>query len=220
MQNRQKPEGEKTRKRGEFGARALVFLVAAGSSVGAVLCFRAGFSPGPLLPRIGWDVGGALLAVLSCFSWFIFLATLQTGKENFFLYDRKTKTSIPVEQLTWERVEERLIGCFSYYFRNGRRANAMPEVLRPLFLPFFLLQFKDGKKEDVDRLFTENKEMLDSAVLSLNTLHLEDEGRRLMYHFGSYRGDPEPFRSFILASETKIQGKMLDYIKEHIDEFI
>ena len=219
MENGNRPENEKSRKRGEFGARALVFLVAAGSSVGAVLCFRAGFSPGPLLPRIGWDVGGSLLAVLSCFSWFVFLATLHVSKENLFLYDRKTKTNIPPEQLTWETVEEKLVGCFSFYFRSGRRVNAMPEVLRPLFLPFFLLQFKDGKNEDVDRLM-ENKDMVDSAVLSLNTLHLEEEGRRLMYHFGSYRGDPEPFRSFILASEKKIQGKMLDYIKEHIDEFI
>ena len=76
------------RDAGVLGARALLFVIAASSAVAAVICFRSGFAPGRLAPRIGWFVGGSLLAVLSCLFWFFFSASLHTERHNLFLYDR------------------------------------------------------------------------------------------------------------------------------------
>ena len=143
---------EKKQDAGALLARALLFLVASVTAVAAVLCFRFGMEPFKLAFRILLFVGGSVLGIVSCVSWFIFAATLHTERRNLFLYDRTTKSEIPVEDLTWERVEERLSGCFAYYFANRRRLSAMPEVLHPLFLPFYLLQFKEAEEPDVDRL--------------------------------------------------------------------
>ena len=210
---------EKKNEAGALLARGLIFLVAACSAVGAVLCFRAGFAPGKTLFRVLFYVGGSLLAVLSCVSWFIFAASLNVAPRNLFLYDRETKTDLPLEKLTWERISERLAGCFAYYFANRRRLAAMPEILHPLFLPFYLLQFRGSEDGDVDRLL-KNKEMIDSAALALNTLGLDDDGRQLLYHFGAYVGDPVPFRAFLEGAEPRIREKITDYVKTHIDDFV
>ena len=210
---------EKKKDAGALLARARIFLFAACTAVGAVLCFRAGFAPGRLAVRIPLFVGGSVLAVLSCFSWFIFAASLNTVPRNLFLYDRETKTDLPVEELTWERIDERLAGCFAYYFANRRRLSAMPGVLHPLFLPFYLLQFGEAEDPDVDRLL-KNKEMVDSASHALSTLGLGDDGRQLLYHFGSYTGDTAPFRAFLASASPRIREKITDYVKTHIEEFV
>ena len=210
---------EKKKDAGALLARALLFLVASITAVCAVLCFRFGMEPFRLAFRILLFVGGSLLGIVSCVSWFIFAATLHVERKNFFLYDPKTKTEVTVEELTWERIEERLTGCFAYYFASRRRLAAMPEVLHPLFFPFYLLQFKDAEESDVDRLL-KNKEMIDSAVLPLEKLGLDDDGRQLLYHFGSYTGDTAPFRAFVASAEPRIREKIIDYIKTNIDEFV
>ena len=184
-----------------------------------MFCFRWGFEPWRLAIRVVLFVGGSLLGVFSCLTWFLLAAALHTDRRNLFLYDRTTKSEIPVEDLTWERVEERLSGCFAYYFANRRRLSAMPEVLHPLFLPFYLLQFKEAEEPDVDRLL-KNKEMIDSAVLAIDELGLGDDGRQLLYHFGSYAGDTAPFRAFIASAEPRFREKITDYVKAHIDEFV
>ena len=210
---------EKKKDAGALLARALIFLFAGGTAVGAVLCFRAGFASGTLAARIACFVGGSALAVLSCVSWFIFAATLNTAPRNLFLYDRETKADIPVEELTWERIDERLAGCFAYYFVNRRRLAAMPGVLHPLFLPFYLLQFGEAEDSDVDRLL-KNKEMVDSASHALSTLGLDDDGRQLLYHFGSYESDTAPFRAFLASASPRIREKITDYVKTHVHEFV
>ena len=217
-QNEQQNEQQK-RDAGALGARALLFLIAVCTSVGAVLCFRAGFAPGRLAPRICWVVGGSLSGVVSCLFWFFFSASLYTPRRNLFLYDRGTKTEIPVEQLTWETVDDRLAGCFAYYFANRRRLSVMPEVLHPLFMPFYLLQFGEAGDEDVDRLL-KNKEMIDSAAVALNALGLDDDGRQLLYHFGAYTGDPVPFRAFLSGVSPRIRDKIMKYVRTHIDSFV
>lgn len=210
---------EKKRDAGALAARALIFLFAAVTALGAVLCFRQGFGPGRLGVRIAWYVGGSVSAILSCVSWFIFAATLNSAPRNLFLYDRQTKTDIPVEELTWERIDDRLAGCFAYYFVNRRRLSAMPEVLHPLFFPFYLLQFGEAEDADVDR-FLKSKEMIDSASQALRSLGLDDDGRQLLYHFGSYEGDPAPFRVFVASAGSRIREKITEYVKTHIDEFV
>ena len=210
---------EKKKDAGALLARALLFLVASITAVTAVLCFRFGMEPYKLAFRILLFVGGSLLGIVSCVSWFIFAATLHTERKNFFLYDPKTGTEITAEELTWERIEERLSGCFAFYFASRRRLATMPEVLHPLFLPFYLLQFKEAEDPDVDRLL-KNKEMIDSAVLPLEKLGLGDDGRQLLYHFGSYTGDTTPFRAFLSSAEPRIREKITDYIKTNIDEFV
>ena len=210
---------ERKREAGTLAARALIFLVAACSAVGAVLCFRTGFGYEALGVKVAWMVGGSIAGVFSCLSWIVFVAALNVARHNFFLWDRKTKTEISVEELTWDRIDERLAGAFAYYFANRRRLSAMPEVLHPLFLPFYLLQFKDAPDADADRLL-KNKEMIDSTVRSLSELDLDDDGRQLLYHFGAYEGDLVPFRAFVVSAEPRLKEKITDYIKAHINEFI
>lgn len=209
------------RKRRIGTAAALAFPVvfAAGTSLIAVLCFRWGFALESLGVKIAHFAVGVLSAVFACLAWILFVAALNSSRHNAFLYDRKTKTEIPLEELTWERVEGRLVGYFAYYFRSRRLLATMPDVIRPLFLPCYLLQFKEAQDADVDRLL-KNKEMIDSAVLALDKLGLGDDGRQLLYHFGAYEGDPVPFRAFITAAEPRFREKITDYVKAHIDEFV
>ena len=210
---------EKKKDAGALLARALIFLFAAGTAVGAVLCLGNAFDAENLSLKIVLFVAGPLLAVVSGLSWIVFAAAMNPGRRNLFLYDRETKTDTPVEELTWERIDERLAGCFAYYFVNRRRLSAMPGVLHPLFLPFYLLQFREAEDPDVDRLL-KNKEMVDSASRALSTLGLDDDGRQLLYHFGSYEADTAPFRAFLESASPRIREKITDYVKTHIDEFV
>lgn len=210
---------ETKRDAGALAVRALLFVIAACTAVGAVFCFRWGFEPWRLAIRVVFFVGGSLLGVFSCLTWFLLAAALHTDRRNLFLYDRATKSEIKVDDLTWERIEERLSGCFAYYFASKRRLAAMPEVLHPLFLPFYLMQFREADDHDVDRLL-KNKEMIDSAVPALDKLGLGDDGRQLLYHFGAYQGDPTPFRAFITAAEPRFREKITEYIKTNIDQFV
>lgn len=210
---------QKKRDAGVLGARALLFLVAVCTSIGAVFCFRAGFAPGRIAPRIGWFVGGSLAGVVSCLFWFFFSASLYSPHRNLFLYDPKTKTEMQPDRLTWEIVDDRLAGCFAYYFANRRRLSVMPEILHPLFMPFYLLQFGEAGDDDVDRLL-KNKEMIDSAAFALNTLGLDDDGRQLLYHFGAYTGDPVPFRAFLAGASPRVREKIMEYVRANIDSFV
>ena len=207
------------RRIGTVAALAFPVVFAACTSLIAVLCFRWGFSLGSLGVKIAHFAVGGISAVFACLAWIVFAAALNSSRHNAFLYDRKTKTEIPVEELTWEMVEARLVGYFAYYFRNSRRLSTMPEVLHPLFLPFYLLQFREAPDADADRLL-KNKEMIDSTVRALSELDLGDDGRQLLYHFGAYEGDPVPFRAFVASAEPRIKKQITEYIKTHINEFV
>ena len=93
----------------------VIFLFAAVTALGAVLCFRQGFGPGRLGVRIAWYVGGSVSAILSCVSWFIFAATLNSAPRNLFLYDRDAKTDLSVEEL-----QEMLQSDYAEQKRNAR----------------------------------------------------------------------------------------------------
>ncbi len=207
------------RRIGTVAALAFPVVFAACTSLIAVLCFRWGFALESLGVKIAHFAVGGISAVFACLGWIVFVAALNSSRHNAFLYDRKTKTEIPVEELTWEMVEARLVGYFAYYFRSRRLLATMPDVLRPLFLPFYLLQFKEAQDADVDRLL-KNKEMIDSTVRALSELDLDDDGRQLLYQFGAYEGDPVPFRAFVDSAEPRVKEKITEYIKTHIDEFV
>ena len=57
---------ETKRDAGALAVRALLFVIAACTAVGAVLCFRWGFEPWRLAIRVVFFVGGSLLGVFSC----------------------------------------------------------------------------------------------------------------------------------------------------------
>ena len=207
------------RRIGTVAALALPVVFAACTSLIAVLCFRWGFSLGSLGVKIAHFAVGGISAVFACLGWIVFVAALNSSRHNAFLYDRKTKTEIPVEELTWEMVEARLVGYFAYYFRSRRLLATMPDVLRPLFPPLYLLQFKEAMDRDV-KILLKNKEMIDLIARALSELDLDDDGRQLLYQFGAYEGDPVPFRAFIAAAEPRVKEKITEYIKTHIDEFV
>ncbi|MBR5044048.1 MAG: hypothetical protein IKX66_01760, partial [Clostridia bacterium] len=65
---------EKKKDAGALLARALIFLFAAGTAVGAVLCLGNAFDVDNLSLKIVLFVAGPLLAVVSGLSWIVFAA--------------------------------------------------------------------------------------------------------------------------------------------------
>lgn len=211
-------QGKKV-KRDAMIARIILFLISAGLSVGAVFLFRMAGQGTGLLDRILAGVGGALTALFGALGWIVLAASFNRQRGNLFLYDRKTKTNLPPEALTWEIVREKLDFYFRVYL-NGRRPGAIPAQLRVLLTPYILLTFLEGAPEgDWEKLLGGEKGLIDELSLSMNTLGEDEIGRQLQYYFGSYRGDIMPAKTALTAVGPRIETALLSYIRAHIAEY-
>ena len=206
--------------RGAWQARLVLFLVAALLSVVAVLLFyTAARGDVHIVSRILAGIGGALAAVVGAVGWLVFLATLGKMRGNLFLYDRATKTDLPIEALTWELVR----GKLDFYFRiylGGRRASPLPEPLRPLLMPYFLLTFLDSAPDgDWDRLLGGDKRLIDEFSDGVRCIGLEELGNLIQRAYGSYTGDVGAAKAILAPHRDATERALLDYIREHITDF-
>ncbi len=213
-------ESKRKNSGGILRARLLILLFAAGFSAAAVLLFRLAVAgSASIFVRILEGAGGAVFALVAAFAWLVFLTTLTSLSGNLFLYDRKTKTELPPEALTWELVRERLDFYFRIYL-GGRRASPLPEPLRPLLMPYFFLTFLDSAPDaDWERLLGGDKRLLDELSDGVRILGGDRVGDALQRAYGAYTGDVFKAKETLTPYRDEVETALLAYIRTHIREF-
>ena len=213
-------ESKNTPCGGILRARLLVILLASLFSVGAILLLRRAIvGTGPVPLRILCGAGGVLTALAGAFAWLVLMTMLTSLQRNLFLYDRRTRTELPPEKLNWELVRERLDFYFRIYL-GGRRAAPIPEPLRPLLMPYFLLTLLESASDgDWDRLLGGDKRLLDELSDGVRFLGLDRFGDALQRAYGTYSGDAEAARRALVPYRAETEAALLGYIRAHLSDY-
>ena len=203
-----------------LAARALLFLISAFLTVGAAVLFRGVFTYAELVSRVLAGIGGVLCALVGAFGWLVLIAAIATGgHRNIFLYDRKTKTTLPLEALDWPLVRERLGRYFRVYL-STRRRGYLPLPLEPLLMPYLLLVFIDSAPDsDWNKLFREENAILSEMISGLERFGLGAPAEILRNAASHDRGRPASVKTALVRHRASVESAILSHIREHIDEY-
>jgi hypothetical protein len=170
-----------------------------------------------------------LLFISSLF--FILFACSFGKKHNVFLYDKKTKREIEVEDLTFERVCEFLdlyMGLVFYRtkhislsdFRRDDFLASVPKKFHPLILMNLLLIWMEiGTHEQWKQLAQTDKKSVDAIENILLNCGEHVISSKVQYLRASYTGDDTEIKTFFLNNIEYLKGFILDYVKNHIHAF-
>ncbi|MDD4494915.1 MAG: hypothetical protein PHV32_11340 [Eubacteriales bacterium] len=169
-------------------------------------------------------VGGIILYIL----------VLSIGKkQNFFLYDYKTKKEISVDELTFEMVEKRLDpyfgivlsqidkqdGVFDWFIKAHFNAE-MPQAYKPLLIPFiFWAGIKNSKTSEWIGLLQADKDAIDLIENHLFPIGAFDISSRLQYYRTFEESRVDEIDEFLKSKQTYLEETILRYIKDNIVMF-
>ncbi len=179
-----------------------------------------------------------IIAVLCILMGLGLLFTLYLGRDNdpnFFLYDTKTQRNLPVEELTFDRVNSRM----SYFLTtlstsqeklwadntladNGTGRFGVNDVYRPLTAYKMLYDLIEIDRPEGWALF------LCATPATIDSLldALEENGEEAMakalyhaYNSASGREDTEWLRDFLSGNAKYLRRRMLGYVQKNIEWF-
>ena len=209
-----------TKKSNSFAPKLVLFFVAVALTLGAVLLFRGMFSYDGIVSRVLAGIGGVLCAIVGAFGWLVLIAAVSVGgHRNLFLYDRQSKTNLPLEALTWPLVRERLAEHFRGFLSTSRRGYLPPQLV-PLFMPYLLLVFIDSAPDsDWNKLFYEESALLCEMIEGLDRFGLAEPAAVLRENAPRYQGNPGRVKSALIRHRDAIESAILSHIREHIADF-
>jgi hypothetical protein len=180
--------------------------------------------------RVLGVIAGILFVFLALLSaYYIFL--MQDRESNFFLFDRAKKRNIDVEQLNFAIVNDRM--NFFLVYINTKPVQLWQEgvldnnnvfgyrgVYRPLVAYKMLFDLTENDSDVYwDCLFNASNETINSLCRAL-----EQGGEREMtkaIRFLTEKPDREKdkIKDFVKSNSRYIRGRMLNYVKKHIELF-
>ena len=224
-------DNQNREKNDEVGARIIRFgaiLIAAAIVLGCYAYTKVEETMG----RIGLFVLAGFLLIVGAFIIFVVAvgSRLERQKYNFFLYDRKARQDMPLEELTVEEIRRRLVELMSAFRYRGKlyigdlfdeRYTSVPEAIKPLFCYELLLQICEKPSDSL--LFLsygdECGEIFDKFLTVSGDLELALNIKDYIGAFSEENDNSEEFLAFLLAKKQYIEEKMLDYTKDNIEKF-
>ena len=187
----------------------------------------------PGVAQIALYVLAGIIAIIGGFVIFVvaYGTHIEKQKRNFFLYDRKLKKDIPMDDLTVARVRERLVMHMSLFRHKGKlyigdlfdsKTMIAPEILKPLFCYELLCEIADenGANASVFLSFGIECAEIFSKYLASNDDH--ELALKIKGYFFAYANDKTvsgEFREYIVSKKEHIEAKMLGYVKSNIEKF-
>ncbi len=154
---------------------------------------------------------------------------LKKGGRNFFLYDRKQRRSITPDQLTPERISQRLLAYMALFRKHDRLyipslfdANGgAPEFFKPLFCYQLLGMLSSGADNDALCAFLEGGKELADVFTDYLTRAGEDElCREVQSYIARFDGkDAMGFGEYLKNKGDYLAERMLVYTRLHIHDF-
>ena len=172
----------------------------------------------------GLMIALALLAAL-------YLLLTRDVEPNFFLFDRTKKRNIPVENLTFTTVNERMSFYLTMVCESAEqlwnedvlerdRMLGLRRVYRPLLAYKMLYDLAD---KDIatywDLLIRAKAETVNSLCSALEQGGEREMVKAFRFIMDNYRDNPEKIKDFVCCNARYIRGRMLAYIKNNIEYF-
>ena len=197
------------------------------------ICFAYTKLDGTGIGQIAMYVISALSAFFGAFIIFIMAygTYLEKHRGNFFLYDKKKKINISIEELTIERVRERLILHMSIFKRNGKlyvgdlfdsKQLLIPEVIKPLFCYELLCEIADDNGANASAFLSFGAECAEVFSKYLGKSGDYELALKIKQYFFSHSEEQDvsaDFREYVISQREHIENQMLNYTKENIEKF-
>lgn len=169
-----------------------------------------------------------LLLISSVF--FVLFAFSFTKSQNVFLYDKKIKKDINVEDLTFDRVCEFLDLYIRLIFQNRKQLlftdifksnlNNVPKIYHPLIQMRLLILWIEEEASDKWMLFANcDKNYIDKMEDTLRDLGEYKISFRLHYLWSTYSGDDSEIKDYFLKNLEYLKDFILNYVKVNINSF-
>ena len=209
----------------------VILIVGVLSFIGAVLILIFAVpNADAAYKRVLEIVISVLMLLLSGLAVFYRVIT-RDADPNFFLFDRTKRRNIPVENLNFDIVNERMSFFLTMVCQTveqlwtgdvleSDRKLGFRRVYRPLVAYKMLYDLADKDEDSYWAL------LYSASPATLNSLcsALEQGGEREMvkafrYITENYRDNPEKIKDFVCGNMRYIRGRMLGYIKRNIELF-
>ncbi len=173
----------------------------------------------------------AMMLLLLISSIFIVLFVFSFSKaQNVFLYDKKIKKDINVEDLTFDKVCEFLDLYIRLIFQNRKQLlftdifkidlGNVPKVYHPLIQMRLLILWIEESDSDKWMLFANcDKNYIDKMEDTLHNLGEYKISFRLHYLWSTYSGDDSEIKDFFLKNLEYLEEFILNYVKVNIDSY-
>lgn len=168
-----------------------------------------------------------VLALLAAF--YVWLC--RDTEPNFFLFDRKKKRNIPMDELTFTIANERLSFLLTAVSRSMEELwtedvleNELKlgyrKVYRPLIAYKMLYDLAD-KNIDSYWSYLENAspETVQSIAKALEQAGETEMVKAFRFIMENYRNEPSKIRNFVSGNLKYIRGRIMAYIKHNIELF-
>ncbi|MBO5293931.1 MAG: hypothetical protein J6B71_01590 [Clostridia bacterium] len=172
----------------------------------------------------------SLMVLLSLLSAY-YLWVIRDAEPNFFLFDRAKKKNIPVENLTFAIVNEKM----NFYLTmvcdtpeqlwqedilERERMLGYRRVYRPLLAYKMLYDLADKKIAAYWELLINAKaETVNSLCSALEQAGEQEMVKAFRFLMDNYRDKPEKIKDFVEGNCRYIRGKMIGYVKKNIELF-
>ncbi len=221
-------ENENPRPLGEGIIKLAAVLI--GAAV-VISCYSYTQVDEPFVQTVWYCVAAMLIVVASfLITVVVFARRADKHRNNFFLYDRKTRRDLPVSELTFGEMRKRLLGFMSIFRRRGKifvgdllvDEKAVPEHFKPLLCYEILYELATDDGMDAESFLSFGPECADvfSKYLRANEdYELAVNIRSFIFDFADGNKRIDEFKSFMSTKAKHIEGKMLDYARTNIEKF-
>ncbi|MGI6167764.1 MAG: hypothetical protein ACOYIA_06495 [Eubacteriales bacterium] len=175
-----------------------------------------------------------LLLVLSAL--YVYIIFLSCDREpNYFLYDKITCRNIPLSELTWSMVDERVDRFITEQFGGGyflwSGSSTLSDeqkfgpggIMRPLVAYKMLCDIavdeKEGGLGDYFKFFEHADLTVIKTLCRILDAAGEGEMARAIMTYKTKGGSPVNFRHYLGANAKYLQGRMLAYVRRNIERF-
>ena len=170
-----------------------------------------------------------LIAMAGLIGYYLWLT--KDSEPNFFLFDRVKKRNIPVEELTFQTVNERMNVYLNKVSESvealwlgevfeSERKLGYRKVYRPLLAYKMLYDLGDKNLDDYwDFLLNAPATTVEAICNALAQGGEVEMVKAFRFLMANYRENPAKIKDFIIGNLRYIRGRMLGYIKKHIELF-
>ncbi|MBQ8409734.1 MAG: hypothetical protein IJY39_12820 [Clostridia bacterium] len=156
-------------------------------------------------------------------------ARMEKHKTNFFLYNKKTKQTIPPAELTVQEARQRITEYMSAFKRRGKLyvgelfdIPMIPEYFKPLFCYELLCQIAEEGEEKAELFLSygaECSEIFAKYLMQTDDYELARLIRGYVHEFSEKREIKHSFAGYLHEHKAQLEEKMLRYIVDNIDKF-
>ncbi len=200
-------------------AGILTFVLGAGESEGAV--------------KVLFIILGIVLILLGVSLALFAFVVGSAEKANFFLYDSKLKSNLPIDELNFELINKKMTFVMTKLtptaskvwtenvFDNGNEVfEDGDDRFVPLVAYKIIYDLSERANEGVWNLYLmADGDIIDAIASALELNGDEELANAFRYLHENANGDFERTEKFLLDNRKYIQAKMVKYVKANIDRF-